>query len=198
MTSGRRKGIESSVVRAQLVQAAMRIVADEGVHAVTTRRLAEAVGLSRYTVHYYFGTMDDLYVAVIEEQGDQIRARLAEALRTTNPLQVIWELGSSSAPQTLEFTALAIRRPEIRKAAARFQDQFHNLFIQAINDDLARRGLSVSIPTSLVVAVVQSLSQWAASAEAIETSSDRTDVLDAVHSWLAEYAQSGELPFRSL
>ena len=49
-----------------LVAAANRLLTDEGVGAVTARRVAQAVALSHQIVHYYFKSMDDLVIAVIE------------------------------------------------------------------------------------------------------------------------------------
>ena len=62
LVTSRRKGAESSKTRAQLLLAAAQILCDAGARAVTARRLAEQVGLGRHIVHYYFGTIDELFV----------------------------------------------------------------------------------------------------------------------------------------
>ena len=60
--SSRRIGSRDSKTRAQLLDAAERLMRDEGYAAVTSRRVAAEAGLKPQLVHYYFRTMDDLFV----------------------------------------------------------------------------------------------------------------------------------------
>src|SRR5580693_6739527 len=52
--------------REAILAAAETIMTEEGYAAVTSRRVAEKAGLKSQLVHYYFGTMDELFVAVYE------------------------------------------------------------------------------------------------------------------------------------
>ena len=63
-SSPRRIGAEDSKRRAQLLEAAELLLLEEGYAAVTSRRVAAKAGLKPQLVHYYFRTMDDLFVAV--------------------------------------------------------------------------------------------------------------------------------------
>ena len=67
--SSLRKGVESSETRAKLLQSAVLIMREEGASAVTARRLAEQFGLGRHIVHYYFGTIDELFIAIMRDEG---------------------------------------------------------------------------------------------------------------------------------
>src|SRR5215469_4946535 len=51
--------------RAELVEAAGRVVARDGVAAATTRRIAEEAGLPQGLVHYWFASKDELLEEVI-------------------------------------------------------------------------------------------------------------------------------------
>jgi AcrR family transcriptional regulator len=51
--------------RAELVEAAGRVVARDGVAAATTRRIAEEAGLPHGLVHYWFASKDELLEEVI-------------------------------------------------------------------------------------------------------------------------------------
>jgi AcrR family transcriptional regulator len=52
--------------RERLVEAAWRTIAEEGLQALTTRRVATRAGLSHGMCHYHFETKDDLILAVVE------------------------------------------------------------------------------------------------------------------------------------
>jgi AcrR family transcriptional regulator len=51
--------------RAELVEAAGRVVARDGIAAATTRRIAEEAGLPQGLVHYWFASKDELLEEVI-------------------------------------------------------------------------------------------------------------------------------------
>jgi TetR/AcrR family transcriptional regulator len=65
MTAERQPPKESGV-RDAILDATESIMVEEGYAAVTSRRVAERAGLKSKLVHYYFRTMEDLFVAVYE------------------------------------------------------------------------------------------------------------------------------------
>ena len=70
---------------------------DEGYAAVTSRRVAARAGLKPQLVHYYFRTMDDLFVALIRRGAEQNLEHQARALASPQPLRALWELGATPA-----------------------------------------------------------------------------------------------------
>ena len=54
---------------------------EEGYAAVTSRRVAAQAGLKPQLVHYYFRTMDDLFLAAYRRRADQGLERLAPGAR---------------------------------------------------------------------------------------------------------------------
>lgn len=52
--------------RADLVAAAVRVIAAHGVDGATTRRIAEAANAPLATLHYCFATKEALFAAVFE------------------------------------------------------------------------------------------------------------------------------------
>jgi AcrR family transcriptional regulator len=67
--------------RAELVEAAGRVVARDGIAAATTRRIAEEAGLPQGLVHYWFASKDELLEEVIMtllRQFEAATAALAE------------------------------------------------------------------------------------------------------------------------
>ncbi len=51
----------------RIVEAAERVFARNGFRGSTTARIAEEAGLPKANVHYYFGTKEELYRAVLDE-----------------------------------------------------------------------------------------------------------------------------------
>src|SRR5688572_17461287 len=66
--------------RGVLLDAAERVMIAEGYAAVTSRRVAAEAGLKPQLVHYYFATMDDLFLAVFRRRAEVGLERQAAAL----------------------------------------------------------------------------------------------------------------------
>lgn len=115
-TTARRIGTETSKSRGALLDAAEKLMLEEGYAAVTSRRVAAKAGLKPQLVHYYFRTMDDLFLALFRRRADQALDRQARALSSPQPLWSLWELSRDprGTALTMEFTALANHRKAIK------------------------------------------------------------------------------------
>ena len=71
MAKPRRMGTETSETRVRLLDVTERIMIDDGYAAVSSRRIAKDAGVTPALVHYYFGTLDDLFLAVLKRRADQ-------------------------------------------------------------------------------------------------------------------------------
>ncbi|HEY0806715.1 MAG TPA: helix-turn-helix domain-containing protein, partial [Pseudonocardiaceae bacterium] len=69
-----------------LVDAAARLLAEEGPAALSTRRLAAAVGTSTMAVYTHFGGMDDLVRAMVREGFARLHERMARVRATDDPV----------------------------------------------------------------------------------------------------------------
>ena len=152
MTATRRIGAEDSATRTALLDAALRLMVDEGYAAVTSRRVAAEAGLKPQLVHYYFRTMDDLFLALVRRGAEQSLERLAQALASPQPLQALWEFSSDPAGATLqiEIAALANHRKAVQAEALAFAEQFRRLQLDALTDAFAQSGIE---PEAAVVAI---------------------------------------------
>ncbi len=117
---------------------------EEGYAAVTSRRVAEKAGLKSQLVHYYFGTMDDLFVAVYERSEKEFLRRHLQAVSSDNPLRALWDLSVHPKRTRLaqEFIALSNRRESMRKITARVLEQTHSInaaFISRYLQEAERR-----------------------------------------------------------
>ena len=143
MASRRRSAVDSSETRARLLDAAERLMRAGGYPAVTTRSLASEVGVSNQLVHYYFRTMDDLFLSVMRRNADLNLRRLLGALGSDQPLRALWELNSDpeAARLAVEFVALANHRQVINDEAARHAEQLRALETEALSRVLSDCGI---------------------------------------------------------
>ena len=86
MTSARRIGAPEAKNRVVLLDAAEQLLLEEGYASVTSRRVAEKAGLKPQLVHYYFRTMEDLFLAVFHRRAEEGLAVLTTALQSPQPL----------------------------------------------------------------------------------------------------------------
>ena len=86
MTSARRIGAPDAKNRGLLLDAAEQLMIDEGYAAVTSRRLAHKAGLKPQLVHYYFRTMEELFLEVFRRRAEEALEAHAKLLHS--PIQL--------------------------------------------------------------------------------------------------------------
>jgi AcrR family transcriptional regulator len=189
----RRMGVESSETRAELIEAAGKLLRKEGCAAVTARRLAEKLGLKRQIVHYYFSTIEDLLVAVIRRDSEEVRERLIQALGSDEPLRVIWELGNNVTATIFEFTAMALRRKAIQAEMRRYIAEFRRVETVAITRYLELRGIKPAVPPVAVATLIKGIAHTLAVEKALGVSEGHSEMKAIIEHWLRAFAQRGEL-----
>src|ERR1700756_2558069 len=104
-----------STTRDMLIDATAQIMLDEGYAAATSRRVAAKAGVKPALVHYYFPSMDDLFVAVLRDKAETNLQRQRQAIAGEEPLHALWLLsGATDARLFTEFLAMANHRKAIR------------------------------------------------------------------------------------
>jgi AcrR family transcriptional regulator len=100
---------------------------EEGYAAVTSRRIAGKAGLPN-VIHYYFETMDDLFIELFRRGAARSLARQEEVLVSSQPLWAFWELllDRSNSDLNTEFIALANHRKAIRSEIAESSRTFRS------------------------------------------------------------------------
>lgn len=189
-----RKGAQNSEVRQRLIEIARQIIHEEGCSAITAGRLAKQAGLGRPTVHYYFGTIEELFVAVIRHQGEEVRNWLADALQTGNPLRVIWNPSQELAPLTFELIAMAMRSEAIQAETRRYTELFRDMLTNAIERYLAERNMKTNVPPIAIGLIMQGLSQALAGDSACGVSAGHKETEALVQGWVSAFEQSGHWP----
>lgn len=180
MVSSRRRGQEDSATRARLIETAERLVAEQGVAAASARNVAKALGLSHQIVHYYFKSMDDLLIAVIDFGMARAIGELDAAVESGRPLTVIARQNSALLPVVMgtEFTLYARDRPAVREAVSaaiiRFRQAQARLF--------ARHDGGAAVPPVIATILATSVLR----AFALETAVGVTEGHDETRRWLQD------------
>ena len=147
MTEGVRRrrvdGAGGSETRDALVRATAQIMLEEGYAAATSRRVAARAGIRPPLVHYYFPTMDDLYLAVFRDGAEANLERLKQALLEEQPMRAILQLHSDPKGTALqmEFMALSNHRKAIRSEIAAYGLRFREIETAAFAMLMGARGI---------------------------------------------------------
>jgi AcrR family transcriptional regulator len=179
-TSSRRIGSQDSKTRTQLLDAAERLLLDEGYAAVTSRRVAAVAGLKPQLVHYYFRTMDDLFLAVFRRRADEGLAFFEQAIAEDGSLQNLWRLNADprGAAFTVEFAALANHRKAIRAEVARYAERHRAAQVEAVAAALADRHLTEDgMPPVAAVLMMTGLTQVLAIERSLGVTAGHDDTL---------------------
>lgn len=180
MGSPRRIAAPDAKNRGILLDATERLMLDEGYAAVSSRRVAEMAGLKSQLVHYYFRTMDDLFLAVFRRRAEEGLRRQAQALASAQPLQALWEFSieSTSTALTMEFAALANHRKAIRAEIAQYAERFRLAQIDALSSVLECHGIPPEeCPPSVVSVLMTSISRVVVMEQTLGMSAGHADTL---------------------
>ena len=135
---------------------------EQGYAAVTSRALAARAGLKPQLVHYYFRTMDDLFLELWRRRADGLFRRQQEIPQSPRPLKALWELTCDPHDVVLsyEFVALANHRKAIRAEIAEFGDRYRERQVKILNKLLKKKGNSLGgLPPIMSVMVLDSLAR---------------------------------------
>ncbi|MFG1925173.1 TetR/AcrR family transcriptional regulator [Cryptosporangium sp. NPDC048952] len=151
----RRAATEEKVTR--VLDAAAEIMLREGYAAVTSRSVAARLGIQPPLVHYYFPTIDDLFVAILRRVSELNVERLTAAMASPEPLRAWWALASDPRGTGLlvEFLAAANHRPALKEEMGEVARRVRQMQMAALEDLLPEYGLDPDeFPPSLVAATM--------------------------------------------
>jgi len=193
-SSARRIGAADSKTRAQLVDAAEQLLIDEGYAAVTSRRVGAKAGLKPQLVHYYFRTMDDLFIEVFRRRAETDIAGFERAVAADGSMANLWRLNTDprGAAFTTEFVALANHRKAIRAEIARYAERFRAAQLEAVTRALADHGISDErMPPIVALLLMTGLSQVLALEEAIGVTAGHDETRAFIQRTVAELEATG-------
>ena len=193
MASLRRVAGPNAKNRPVLLDAAEKLMLEEGYAAVTSRRVAAAARLKPQLVHYYFRTMDDLFLEVFRRRAEEGLARLTQALNSDHPLRALWEHAThpGGTALTVEFTALANHRKAIRAEIARYAERFREQQAAGLAMALQRSGVDLETVSPAVLSVLlTSVSVVLAMEQALGMSVGHAETIELLERYLSQLEPS--------
>jgi len=176
------------------LDAAERLLKDVGHAAISTRRLAAEAGANQGLVHYYFGSIDELFVQVLERFTDQLVARQREMYASDAPFIEKWraawdfqeeDLEAGYSKIWMELQALSWNRPELQPRVRRVNEEWREVLREAFGSAAAEYGLQDDeFPLEVLVAMTMTFGQGYAMErlEGIDTA--HQELLGWIDSWL--------------
>ena len=164
---------------------------DEGYAAVSARRVAQKAGLKFQLVHYYFRTMDELFLEVFRRRAEEGLQEQERALASERPLQALWNfsLDPTGTALTMEFVGLANHRKAIKAEIARYAELIRARQLEALSGLLERHELSAVLPPSSLLVLLTSVSRMVALEQALGMSIGHAELLTAVEKHLQHFEE---------
>ncbi|MFJ5999938.1 TetR/AcrR family transcriptional regulator [Streptomyces sp. NPDC092370] len=147
--------------RPQLIKAAIDLMTREGVAAGSTRAIAAELGVAQATVHYTFGTKEDLYRAVMEQVTENLVAQVERAAPTDASFEeavvtlaeAFWRtvIEQPEAHQLLtELNMLALRTPHLKEALHSHYSEVLAVTAKLISEAAERTGHQLAQPAETI------------------------------------------------
>lgn len=185
---------------AGLLDAAERLLISEGHAAISTRRVAEEAALNHGLVHYYFGSMEELFVQVLERFTDRLIERQRALYAEKAPFIEKWRAAMSfldtdhaSGYQKIwfELQALAWNRPELRGRIGRVNAEWRSVLTEAFEE--AARDYEIdtmTFPVSAIVSLVMTFNEGMIAERLSGITEGQEDLLDVIDRWLESFERS--------
>ena len=184
------------VARAQteeaFLDAAERLLVDVGYAGITTRRLAEEAKANHGLVHYYFGSMENLLVRVLERFTGRLTARQRAMYADPEiPFLEKWRqamryLVSEDVAYEkvwLELQALAWNRPELQEQVARVNEEWRAVLAEAFTEP--RERYRIDMPIEALVSLVMTFNEGIILERAQGITAGHRELLAWIDGWLA-------------
>jgi AcrR family transcriptional regulator len=155
----RRAATEEKLTR--LLDVTEEIILHEGYAAVSSRNVAARAGIQAPLLHYYFPTIDDLFVAVLRRRAEPNVEKMAAAMESPEPFSAWWQLASDprGAALLLEFIAAANHRPALKAEVGKVAHEVRRMQVETLSRILPEYGLDAEdFPPAFIAAAMQGIS----------------------------------------
>jgi AcrR family transcriptional regulator len=187
---------DRELVMQALLDAAERLLVSEGYARISTRRLAEEARVNHGLVHYYFGSMDELLVQVLERFTRRLIARQREMYGAEGPFIEKWRTAWRFHEEDLatgypkiwhELQALAWNRPQLRARLAAVNEEWRSVLRAAFARAIEEYGLGDEVPPlDGLVALVMMFGQGAQAERLLGIDVGHGELLGWIERWLEE------------
>jgi AcrR family transcriptional regulator len=173
-----------------LLDAAERLLVEVGAAGVTTRRVAEAAGANHGLVHYYFGSVEQLLVRVLERFTDRLIERQREMYSADAPFAEKWRAAMTYLDEDrpyqkvwFELQALAWNNADLRARLARVNDEWRSVLREALTEPHRRLGLD--LPLDALVSLVMTFNLGIMLERLGGIEAGHAELLEWIDTWLS-------------
>ena len=178
------------------LDAAERLLVEIGYAGITTRRLATEANANQGLVHYYFGSMDELFVQVLERFTERLVERQREMYRADTPFIERWreawryqqeDLEAGYSKIWMELQALSWNRPDLRPRIEHVNGEWRAVLREAFERAAKEYGLDPSeFPVEALVSLVMTFGQGYAIERLEGIDEGHAALLDWIDDWLED------------
>jgi AcrR family transcriptional regulator len=176
------------------LDAAERLLIEVGYSGISTRRLAEEAGANHGLVHYYFGSMEELFVQVLQRFTDRLIHRQRAMYESDAPFAEKWrtamrfledDLAAGYPKIWLELQALAWNRPDLRERVARVNGEWRGVLTAALEGAMKEYGLDRRrLPLEALVSLVITFNEGMMLERLTGVSEGHEELLATIDGWL--------------
>ena len=177
-----------------LLDAAERLLVEVGHGGISTRRLATEAGANQGLVHYYFGSIDELFVQVLERFTERLIARQRAMYSVEVPFIERWrtawrfqqeDLDAGYSKIWMELQALSWSRPDLRPRVARVNAEWRGVLREAFERAAEEYGLPEDeFPVEVLVALMMTFGQGYAIERLEGIDEGHSELLEWIEGWL--------------
>lgn len=186
--------------REALLDAAERLIVADGYAAATTRRVAETAGVNHGLVHYYFGSMEELFVQVLERFTEVLIERQRAMYVQDTPFLERWraamryldeDAASGYQKLWLELQAMAWNKPDLRSRVAKVNAAWRSVLTEAFERAAKEYGLAASrFPVDSLVSLAMTFNQGFILERLSGISDGHASLLASIDRWLSALEES--------
>lgn len=177
------------------LDAAERLLIDVGYPGISTRRLAEEASANHGLVHYYFGSMENLVVRVLERFTERLVARQRQMYARTDISGVEkWkaamgylesDLAAGYPKIWLELQALGWNRPDIAERVSEVNREWRDVLTDAFDRMIGEYGLDrQQFPLAAMVSLVMTFNEGIMVERLSGISTGHRELMEMVERWL--------------
>jgi len=146
----------------RFLDAAERLLVQVGYAGITTRALAAEAGLNNGLVHYYFGSLEEVLLRVLNRFTGRLIARQRAMYSADVPFLEKWrtawrfqeeDLAAGYPKIWFELQALAWNRPDLRARIVAVESEWRAVLREAFTRAIREYGVEDELPVEAVTAL---------------------------------------------
>lgn len=146
----------------RFLDAAERLLVQVGYAGITTRALAAEAGLNHGLVHYYFGSLEEVLLRVLNRFTERLIARQRAMYSADVPFLEKWrtawrfqeeDLAAGYPKIWFELQALAWNRPDLRARIVAVEAEWRGVLREAFTRAIREYGKEDELPVEAVTAL---------------------------------------------